>query len=172
MPQSADPPARNAKDCNAALRLAMHAGAHQESTRSSPVRPSPRRSPPPDGSHEGTCPFRTWRGSALEQCRTIGLRSAGALEMIPRTRRGSCDRPGRVGFPSDSASEGGELLRHPNALRTLGLGVRRIQENVHASIIELKMTADGQGSEAAPPYRPNGDQAKSSPSRYWISRCL
>jgi hypothetical protein len=55
---------------------------------------------------------------------------------------------------------GEELLRHPNALRTLGLGVRRIQENVHASIIELKMTADGQGSEAAPPYRPNGDQGQ------------
>jgi len=50
---------------------------------------------------------------------------------------------------------GEELLRHPNAL-----GVRRIQENVHASIIELKMTADGQGSEAAPPYRPNGDQGQ------------
>ena len=51
---------------------------------------------------------------------------------------------------------GKELLRHPDALRTLGLGVRRIQENVHACIIELKMTADGQGGEAAPAYRPNG----------------
>ena len=67
---------------------------------------------------------------------------------------------------------GKELLRHPEALRALGLGVRRMQENIHACIIELKVTADGQGGEAATAYRPKVSRAKSSPSRYWISRCL
>src|SRR5262249_27964580 len=37
---------------------------------------------------------------------------------------------------------GKELLRYPEALRASGLSVRRMQEKIHACIIELKMTAD------------------------------
>src|SRR5512145_1534469 len=58
---------------------------------------------------------------------------------------------------------GKELLRHPDALRAFGLGVRRIEENVHACIVELKVTADGQGGEATPAYRPNGAEGQKQP---------
>src|SRR4029077_10064589 len=58
---------------------------------------------------------------------------------------------------------GKELLRHPDTLRAFGLGVRRIEENVHACIVEVKMRAGGQGGEATPAYRPNGDQGQQQP---------
>jgi hypothetical protein len=42
-----------------------------------------------------------------------------------------------------------ELLRHPEALRAPRLGVSRMQQNIYAPIIELKMTTDGEGCDAA-----------------------
>jgi hypothetical protein len=47
-----------------------------------------------------------------------------------------------------------------------------MQENIHACIVELKVTADAEGGEAATAYRPKAEQGQSSPSRYWILRCL
>ena len=58
---------------------------------------------------------------------------------------------------------GKELLRHPEALRALGLGVIRIEENVHPGSVELKMTADGEGGDAAAAYRPEAEQGQEQP---------
>src|SRR5437660_12727354 len=58
---------------------------------------------------------------------------------------------------------GKELLRHPEALRAPRLGVGRMQENIHARIVELKMTADGEGCETATTYRPQAEQGQQQP---------
>ena len=55
---------------------------------------------------------------------------------------------------------GKELLRHPETLRTLRLGVLRIEKNVHAGSIELKVPADRQGGDAAPAYEPEAEQGQ------------
>ena len=58
---------------------------------------------------------------------------------------------------------GKELLRHTEALRAPRLGVSRMQQNIHACIVELKMTADGEGREAATAYRPQAKQGQEQP---------
>src|SRR5262249_10194930 len=58
---------------------------------------------------------------------------------------------------------GHELLRYPMALRALGLGVNRMQKNIHACVIELKMTADGERGKAATAHRPEGLQCQQQP---------
>src|SRR5262245_16944424 len=56
-----------------------------------------------------------------------------------------------------------ELLRHPKALRAPRLGVSRMQENIYPRIVELKMTADGEGCNAATAYRPQAEQGQEQP---------
>src|ERR1700747_3521090 len=58
---------------------------------------------------------------------------------------------------------GKQLLRHPEALRAPGLGVGRMQENVHACIVELKMTAGSEGYNAATAYGPQAEQGQKQP---------
>jgi hypothetical protein len=58
---------------------------------------------------------------------------------------------------------GHELLRYPEALRALGLGVIRMQEDIHSCVIELKMTADGESGKAATAYRPEAFQGQQQP---------
>src|SRR6185312_4588729 len=58
---------------------------------------------------------------------------------------------------------GKDLLRHPEALRAPRLGVSRMQENIHACIVELKVTADGEGCEAASAYRPQTEKGQEQP---------
>ena len=53
---------------------------------------------------------------------------------------------------------GQELLGHPETLRTFGLGVLRIEKNVHTGSIKLKMPAEGEGRDTAPAYRPKAEQ--------------
>ena len=58
---------------------------------------------------------------------------------------------------------GKELLRHPEALPAPRLGVGRMQEDIDACIVELKMTADGEGCQAATAYRPQTEQGQKQP---------
>src|SRR5262245_10409552 len=58
---------------------------------------------------------------------------------------------------------GKELLRHPEALRAPRLGVSRMQQNIHACIVELKMTTDRESCEAATAYRPQATQDQEQP---------
>src|SRR5947208_17152040 len=58
---------------------------------------------------------------------------------------------------------GKELLGYPEALSSSGLGVRRMQQNIYACIVELKMTADSEGCQAATAYRPQATQGQEQP---------
>ena len=58
---------------------------------------------------------------------------------------------------------GKELLRPPEAFRASRLGVSPMQENIYACIVELKMTADGEGCQAATAYRPKAEQGQKQP---------
>ena len=48
-----------------------------------------------------------------------------------------------------------ELLRHAEALGTFGLGVLRIEQDIHPGGIELEMTRDAECCDAASANRPN-----------------
>jgi hypothetical protein len=69
----------------------------------------------------------------------------------------------RSNFLQISHEIGKDLIRHPEALRAPRLGVSRMQENIDACIVELKMTADCEGCEAASAYRPQTDQGQEQP---------
>jgi hypothetical protein len=56
-----------------------------------------------------------------------------------------------------------ELLRYPEAFRTSGLRVGWVQENIHACIVELKMTAHSEGCEAPTAYWPQAPQGQQQP---------
>jgi hypothetical protein len=70
------------------------------------------------------------------------------------------DRSDFLQIPRDI---GKELLRHPEALRAPRLGISRMQQNIHACIIELKVTADGERCEATATYRPQAAQGQEQP---------
>src|ERR1700687_5254043 len=52
------------------------------------------------------------------------------------------------------------LLRYPEALGALGLGVLRIEKHVHPGSVELKMPADGKGFDAAATDQPQAEQGQ------------
>ena len=70
---------------------------------------------------------------------------------------------GRSYFLQIPREIGKKLLGHPEALRAPRLGVRRMQENIHACIVELNVLADGEGGDTATAYGPKAEQGQEQP---------
>src|SRR5258707_13338458 len=69
----------------------------------------------------------------------------------------------RADFLQIAHEIGKELLRHPEAFRAPRPSVGRMQKNICACIVELKMTADGQGRNAATAPRPQAGHGQEQP---------
>src|SRR5690242_2824136 len=69
----------------------------------------------------------------------------------------------RADFLEVAKQVGEEFLWNPKTLGTLRLGVLWKKKNVHAGGVELKVTSDGEGGDAAAPDQPNTDEGNEQP---------